>query len=389
MFSSRLVLSITLLALLGGCAPAPAPLIGDVQARRPGPSTEPRPRNSLDVLYALSAPVRINARLESTDGRLWSIHDGVERPRAGTYVLGLDGTVPGPGPNERRALPDGEYLLALEAVDGPRRQRVTVTVPVRDADTDAPVIDDLSLLPSRVTPNADAVDDVLYLSYRLSKSARVAVFADRVHEDGLRTRAWAGEEQRLQPGEQRLTWDATVGDRPLPDGAYEIAVRARDTAGNVTEVRQPLAVEAGGLAQAKIVRARVTPRQVIRGNQVCLEYTVRNTGSAALRSLGPGPDYVYDSRDSFSAIDNHVHEERPGFWRIGLEVGGSPATAGARYPYRWGFGQDLAPDEEFEGRGCVRVHNTAPNLVFFGALIQEELAIHDAGAGLAEVRLSS
>jgi hypothetical protein len=62
---------------------------------------------------------------------------------------------------------------------------------------------------------------------------------------------------------------------------------------------------------------------------------------------------------------------------------------GASYPYRWGFGRDLQPGEESSVHGCVRVLNEQDKLVFFAGLVQENVAIRSAGAGLVRVVVSS
>ena len=63
--------------------------------------------------------------------------------------------------------------------------------------------------------------------------------------------------------------------------------------------------------------------------------------------------------------------------------------SGATYPYRWGFGRDLDPGEEAIIHGCVRLLNDQDKLVFFAGLVQENVAIHGAGAGLVRVQVSS
>jgi hypothetical protein len=81
--------------------------------------------------------------------------------------------------------------------------------------------------------------------------------------------------------------------------------------------------------------------------------------------------------------------ERAGYWRVGLNWSGGTDVNGASYPYRWGFGHDLQPGEEVTVRGCVKVLNEQDKLVFFAGLVQENVAIHNPGAGLVRVQVSS
>ena len=72
------------------------------------------------------------------------------RPTPGDYVLQFDGTVAGPGPNERRALPGGQYQVLLDVQAAGRRQAAQVAVTVRDSDTTPPDITEFAVLPDRV-----------------------------------------------------------------------------------------------------------------------------------------------------------------------------------------------------------------------------------------------
>jgi hypothetical protein len=191
-------------------------------------------------------------------------------------------------------------------------------------------------------------------------------------------------------GAQGLTWDGLGNDgRPVAAGSYELGIRARDAAGNVVERSQPLVVEDSGVPDATIVTARIGPRQIVRGSQVCLDAVVRNTGQTMLRTQGPDPGYVYNSFDSYSSIEDRKYVEHAGLWRVGLNWSGSTETSNATYPYRWGFGHDLPPGDEVAVHGCVNVFNEQNQIVYFGALVQENVALRSAGAGLVRVEVSS
>jgi hypothetical protein len=260
---------------------------------------------------------------------------------------------------------------------------------VRDADTQPPDISDLNLLPDRISPNFDARDDVTHVTYRLAKDARVSAYLDAATSTGSVRRVWMGEENKVTAGEQSLTWDGAANGQPVPRGEYTLGIRAVDTAGNVVERGAPLVVEDSGVPEASIVSASIGPLQIIRGNNVCLDAIVRNSGQTVLRTQGPDPGYVYNSLDTFASIDEHRYAEHAGFWRVGLNWSGSTDVSGASYPYRWGFGHDLQPGEEVSVHGCVKVVNEQDKLVFFAGLVQENVAIRSAGSGLVRVQVSS
>jgi hypothetical protein len=317
------------------------------------------------------------------------IHSDTPRPTAGDYVLQFDGTVAGPGPNERRVLASGDYQVVLDVQASGTSQHAQVPLAVRDADTIAPEVTDLALLPDRLSPNFDARDDVTHITYHLAKDARISPYLDAIAQGGSTRRVWMGEETRATAGEQALTWDGTANGQPVANGSYVLGIRARDTAGNVVERGAPLVVEDSGVPEASIVLVHIGPLQITRGAEVCMEAIVRNTGQTVLRTQGPDSGYVYHSLDNYASIENHRFAEHAGYWRVGLNWSGSTDTNGAQYPYRWGLGHDLQPGEETSVQGCVKVLNEQDKLVFFAGLIQENVAIHSAGAGLVRVAISS
>jgi len=382
------------LAIVGflglACGPLTPPPLGKVEASTPPPSPELRDqRNRLDIHYHLNAPANVSTRIVSASGVEWVVHAGATRPTPGDYVIQFDGTVAGPGANERRVLPSGDYQVILDIEASARRQEARVPLTIRDADTLAPEITDLALLPDRISPNFDARDDVTHMTYRLAKAARVSAFLDALSDTGAQKRLWMGEEIRAQAGEQSVTWDGLANGQPVPSGNYLLGVRARDSAGNVVERQAPLVVEESGVPEASMVLAHIGPLQVTRGAEICLEAIVRNTGQTLLRTEGPDPGYVYNSLDTYASIEDHRFAEHAGYWRVGLNWSGTPDTNGATYQYRWGFGRDLQPGEEATVHGCVKVLNEQDKLIFFAALIQENVAIHSPGAGLVRVAISS
>jgi hypothetical protein len=387
-FSYRLIVP-GLLLLSAACGRLGTQPLGKVEAMTPPASPGLLDvRNRLDIHYHLNAPATISSRIVAGADQ-WVIHADAPRPTPGDYVLQFDGTVAGPGPNERRVLPDGDYQVVLDVQSGGQRQQQQVPMSVRDADTALPDVSDLALLPDRISPNFDAIDDVTHITYRLAKDARISAFLDMAASAGPPRRVWMGEETKASAGEQSLTWDGTANGQPVANGDYLLGIRARDQAGNVVEAARPLVVEDSGVPDAAIVSAHIGPLQIIRGNEVCLDALVHNAGPTVLRTEGPDPGYVYNSLDGFASIANHQFAEHAGFWRIGLNWSTSTDTSGATYPYRWGFGHDLQPGEDVTVSGCVTVVNEQDKLVYFAGLVQENVAIHSAGAGLVRVAISS
>jgi len=385
-----LALFASLLLLTTACLPLVSAPLGKVEAQPPGLSPGLRdPGNRVDVHYHLNTPATVSSHIVSTDGQQWTIATDAPRPTPGDYVLQFDGSVAGPGPNERRVLPDGDYQLILDVQSGTQHQQTPLPLSIRGADSSAPDVGDMQLLRDHISPKFDAQADVTRLTYRLTKEAVVTAFLDSAPDAGPSRRVWVGEDVSEKAGEQSLQWDGMANAQPVPNGNYRLGIRVRDRAGNVVERSQPLVVEDSGVPEASIVSAQIGPQQIIRGGEVCLDAIVKNTGTTVLRTQGPDPGYVYNSFDSYSSIEDHSLVEHAGYWRVGLNWSGGPDLSGASYPYRWGFGHDLQPGDEATVHGCVRVVNEQDQLVFAAGLVQENVAIHSAGAGLARIKISS
>src|SRR5947207_9980672 len=118
-----------------------------------------------DIHYHLNGSATLWSHIVGNDGQQWTIASNVARPTRGDYVLQFDGTVAGPGPNERRVLPDGDYQLILDVQNGAQQQQATVPLTIRGADTTVPDITGVSLLPDHISPNFDAIDDVTHITY--------------------------------------------------------------------------------------------------------------------------------------------------------------------------------------------------------------------------------
>ncbi len=381
---------VALLLLSAACGPVSVDPLGRVEVQPPALSPGLRDQhNQVDVQYHLNSPATVSSRIVSSDGQQWMIATDAPRPTPGDYVFKFDGTVPGPGPNERRVLPDGDYQLQLDVTSGGRQELRQIPLSIRGADSSVPEVSQLALLPDHISPNFDAQDDVTHISYRLAKDALISPFLDTAPTSGPSRRVWMGEEVKRTAGEQVVTWDGLATGQPVPSGDYLLGIRARDAAGNVVEASAPLVISDSGVPEASIVSTHIGPLQIIRGDQVCLDAIDRNTGKTVLRTEGPDPGYVYNSFDSYSSIENHNYAEKAGLWRVGLTASGSTDLTGATYPYRWGFGRDLQPGDEALVHGCVSVQNNQDSLVFFAALVQENVAIHDTGAGMVRIQISS
>ncbi len=177
--------------LLGGCGARP--ILSDVEVS-PG-LISPNADGVADVTrisYRLTASAALSIYLVGADGTKHYFRQD-QRRSAGRYGVDFGGVVDG------RMLPDGDYELVVEAVDGEGRiHRMSRPLSLRDADTTPPELLNFSVYPRRFTPNQDGYDDRVKVSYYLTKPADVRVFL--VDKAGNRF-PLAEQEGVVKPGE--------------------------------------------------------------------------------------------------------------------------------------------------------------------------------------------
>jgi hypothetical protein len=120
-------------------------------------------------------------------------------------------------------VPDGPYRLRLHFA----HERRTIVVPdlVR-VDTEAPVVQLVSVDPRTISPDGDDHADSVRIEFRSSERVRPVVFVDGVNSYNGRPRG---------PGRVTLFWDGTADGEPVPAGSHLVYLQARDRAGNRSE----------------------------------------------------------------------------------------------------------------------------------------------------------
>jgi hypothetical protein len=269
----------------------------------------------------------------------------------------------------RSVVPDGEYLIELEA--GGERELVPFTV--RGSDIDSPDIESIVLSPGTITPNSDAVDDVAELTFRTDQTATLSI--DLTAAEGTVTRVLAPDERAA--GEQNVAINGqTPTGEVLPDGTYTVTIRAQDRAGNQVEAYRPLVIEGGGEPQIEVVRVEIGPGQVILGESIHVSITVKNVGNVPLRTHGPDPGYTYTTNDTYASIEGGKWADKAGLWRAGADWDGNSGGGGAyRYPFRWGFGKTLMPGEEVTTGGNIVILKQEQKMWFYAGVLQEGVRI--------------
>lgn len=376
------IAGIVFLFALSGCAAQP--LLSDVSAS----ATTFQPAETgttLDISYRIGRDADVSIYLRHSGGEQYILRENQPRPAADDpYILRFDGTAPTDDPVfQRRLVPGGDYTLVVEATT-PDGQQARDEVPLTITGTDLPLpdIENLVVWPETISPNADAVNDVAEITYRLPVSATVTI--DIVTPDGQIIPFVSRAEE--DPIEQRHIWN---GKRPdgslLTNGVYTYTISAEDRFGNLVRRQGQITLEDVGQPEATITYASIAPERLMLGETLTVTIRVKNTGTVPIRTYGPPSGYTYTTDEVFSSVeDGRYTAEAGGFWRVGLDWDANSGGGPKRYPFRWalsdrppdqwripGVEDWLMPGEEAEVIGRVEILQRETRMGFYVGLIQD------------------
>lgn len=378
--------ALTVLAVLLLASCVGRPLLGSV---RVSPETlhPTGAGETIDISYATGCEALVSVYLEDTSGQRFELRHNEPRVASATpYTLRFDGTVPVSADNSamlRRLLPDGSYTVIIQAESeacGSNEQQASLTI--AGTDVAMPDIEHLVVWPTTISPNADAIDDVAEITYRLPVTATVDI--DITTPDGQRYPLVSREKE--PPAEHSHVWD---GKRPdgalLPNGVYTCTITAEDRYGNMVRRQERIRLVEVGTPEATITYARIAPRRVMLGSVLTVTVRVKNTGPVPIRTYGPPSGTTYTTNEVFSSIDNERYAARSGgFWRVGMDWDANSGDGPKRYPFRWALSERparqwkvpgkedvLLPGEEVEIIGRVVVRQRETKMGFYVGLIQD------------------
>ncbi|NJL34291.1 MAG: hypothetical protein HC893_11025 [Chloroflexaceae bacterium] len=283
----------------------------------------------------------------------------------------------------QRMLPDGAYTVVVQAEDmSGNRAEERVQIDLATGDVPLPDIENLMVFPETISPNADAINDITEITYRIPLTATVDVTITTPEGQVL---PFVTREE-VEPSERRHVWN---GRRPdgglLPDGVYTYTVRAEDLYGNLVQRQGTIELENTGQPEATILYARIAPEHLMLGDTLTVTMRVRNTGPVPIRTYGPPSGYTYTTDDVYSSIEGGQYTAQAGgFWRIGMDWDANSGGGARRYPFRWAlsdrppdewkvpFEEDwLMPGEEAEVVGHVVILQRETRMTFYVGLIQD------------------
>jgi hypothetical protein len=149
-----------------------------------------------------------------------------------------------------------------------------------------------------------------------------------------------------------------------------------------------------------ITDVRFSPVSTVLGGTVDVRITVRNTGTAPIKTWGPPPGYTYEApHERFASIrqpedpNQTEYFERNGVWRVGVTWQNAPEP----FPLRWGLAEpprdaagnydwgawSLSPGESITVEGHIRVFIKEPSreVRFWAGVIQEGVGFPSTRTG--------
>lgn len=339
---------------------------------------------AVNFSYRLGKTAEVWVVLQNAQGQQFPLREGqVRTPSSDPYTLRFDGTAPVKNDPEivQRALPSGDYTYTIQAkTDSGEEQTSSGTLSIRGGDVPPPQIQNLTVSPQIVSPNADGVDDQAEITYQLPVTATVDLSIARP-DGGPAIPIITGEEQ--DPTPQTARWDGKTSDGAvLPNGVYTYTLRVQDDYGNIAQRSGPITIADSGQPEATITYSNIAPARIELGDVITVTLRIKNTGDVPIRTYGPPSGYEYSTNQVFSSIEDGQYVQKSGgFWRVGLDWDGNTSAGPRRYPYRWAisprppeqwqvpFKEDvLKPGEEAEVIGLVKVDQPENKMGFYVGL---------------------
>ncbi|MBN1937325.1 MAG: hypothetical protein JW934_21890 [Anaerolineae bacterium] len=335
---------VLMLALIGVSGCLFRPLIYDVVVS--DTTISPNADGQSDVTrieYKLSQNATMSIYFQDAAGDKHYFRQDRDRSRSvgsRPYRIDFGGVIPreAAGFRQDRMLPDGDYVLVLEAT-GEHGNTFKVKRPftIVDADTTPPELAGFALDRHVFTPNRDGIDDRVNITYQVTKDATVQVYL--LAQDGKKypigDPKGAGKVGEAGSFYHDYSGGIDEGAEPPPDGSYLVVATSQDKVGSKVTVTDTLEIKEGGVPLATIVGLEweVSETSVPLGGTLYFTATVENYGKTPIRTIGPESGTQYTTEWNFATLGGWTSS---GAFRIGMGFDNCPL---GDYMWRWSVGQ--------------------------------------------------
>ncbi len=407
-----------LLFLIGGCGQldfATGPLLYNVSVD-PGQITPNADGNQdvTDIIYSLRRTANVSIYFDNVKGERFYFRRNRLRS-AGDYRVQWGGVVDEArtvqtsyGPEEilSQVLPDGQYHWTIAASEENGQVATSSgSITLQNGDTQMPELHNFSVVPQIFTPNQDAIDDRVSISYYLNKDVTTppVVYLEDPAQPGVNfiIPEKPGVAKQGERGYHVYDYDGGVdlNAEPPPDGKYTLIGQVSDAAGNTIRVTRALTITEGGIPRADVAGSEIDWQGEMNrivlvplGGKLCFTTTVTNEGTVPIRTSGPWPgqEYKFAENSNTLAINQHDNSwlQQAGVWRFGINFD----TTGVDFPFRWAVGRQadlekrmvkgheqwyLMPGKSGQVAGCIVINEVPPvsTAVWWGGLIHQSVDI--------------
>ncbi len=225
-----------------------------------------------------------------------------------------------------------------------------------------PLLYDVSVQPEIITPNADGLQDVTRIAYKLSRSANLSIYL--VDEAG--GHHFFRQDRRRSSGSYQVDFGGVVGGSMLPDGRYTWVVEAVTDEGATSRAEGSLVIQNADTERPELrgfsLYPRVfTPNQDGKQDRVTINYYLTKQAEVSVYLLGPdGQKYPIAEKE------RDVEPGEPGF-----------------HTYDYEGGVDLGADPPPDGEYIVQAE--AVDRVGNRTVITDTLTIQDGGRPRADI----
>jgi hypothetical protein len=231
-----------------------------------------------------------------------------------------------------------------------------------------PLLYEVTVQPEVITPNADGLEDVTRIAYKLSRSADLSIYL--VDEAG--EHHYFRQSRRRSAGSYRVDFGGVVGGSMLPDGHYTWFVEAVTDDGASAQVKGPLTIQNADTQRPELRGFSVyphvfTPNQDGKHDRVTVNYYLNKEADVSVYLLGR-----HNQQDNSAAKYPVAEKERdvepgePGF-----------------HTYDYEGGVDLGADPPPDGDYIVRAE--AVDRVGNRTVVTDTLTIQDGGRPRADI----
>jgi hypothetical protein len=191
-----------------------------------------------------------------------------------------------------------------------------------------PLLYDVSVQPEVITPNADSLEDVARIAYRLSGNADLSIYL--IDENG--ERHYFRQSRRRSAGDYRVDFGGVVDGSMLPDGQYTWVVEAATDSGATTHAEGTLIIQDADTKRPELRGFSIypqvfTPNQDGKQDRVTINYYLTKEADVSVYLLGPeGQKYPIAEKE------RDVEPGEPGFhtydYEGGVDLGADPPPDG-------------------------------------------------------------